>query len=1150
VADRSSDRVEALFYQAADLPPAEQRTLLDAACADDPGLRAEVEKLLARDAHLRTDDVKAGFFISPLLRLPPDATVITDPLAAAERPVLPARIGPYRIVRRLGEGGMGTVYEAEQDNPRRRVALKVIRPDLVTPDMVNRFSQEAQILGRLQHAGIAQIYGAGVAADGQPYFAMEFIHGLPLDKYARSHGLDAAARLNLVARVCDAVQHAHDKGVIHRDLKPANILVDETGQPKVLDFGVARAADADLRTQAERTRTGQLLGTLSYMSPEQVVADPATLDARSDVYTLGVILFELLADRLPYHLDHLPLPEMARVIREQEPSRLGSVNPVFRGDVEIIVARALEKDRARRYQIAAELASDIRRYLADEPIRARPPSALYQLAKFARRHKALVSAVAGILAALAVGLVGTILFAVRAAEERTQAEQSARRATAEKQAAQYQTYRARIGAAGAALQNHDVADAARHLAEAPESLRNWEWRHLHSRLDDSSAVLPAPAGGVFFLLRGRDGLRIGTFSPTGTSLADLEGRELRHFPVHPWRAGNFFFQETPRGLWALSERPDRSVCLADERGHVRVRIANPGKEGPSALALSPTRAQLAVAWKDFEGVQFVGLYDTSSGRELGRCAGRHTDRVGFLAFSPDGNRLVSASDDFTAQVWDPADGQWIAGFKGHTSKVLGVTFRRDGARILTASSDGKVCQWDPRTGVEVEPPYEGHTGEVVTAAYSPDGRWVASAGTDRTLRVWRATGREEAAVLHGHTGTINALAFTRDGRRLVSLSQGAPVNSRCDNTVRIWEASTPTTLPVLRGHASYVYPVAYSPDGQWIASGSWDGTVRLWDALTGAPCAELRLGSIVRTLAFDPTGRWLVTGCDRDSRLQVWEVATARFRKALPGPAGWLGAVAVRPDGAQVAALTFQGQLQVVEVATGRKVFHVDQKIKAMRPLVYSPDGRWLAGTARDLKTICLWDTQTYQVAARFSGHTDLVHALAFSPDGSRLASGGQDRVVRVWDVATTRCRAELHGHTDAVFAAAFHRGGTRLATAGNDRAVWLWDLERCEEVARLPGHATYVWSLAFSPDGRTLVSGSGDHTVRLWDTRPLRVRHRARRAVESRRPQARRLVDRLWKEKKQAAQVVEALKEDRDLSDPLRRAAFHALLDRARRSP
>ncbi len=360
-------RLWALFDQAADLSPAEQRALLDAACPDDSDLRAELERLLADDARARTDEW--SLLKSPLVRsLPSPSTVPGPPPAAAVRPQLER----YRVMRVLGEGGMGTVYEAEQDNPRRAVALKVIRAGLASDLLLKRFAREAEILGRLHHPGLAQVYDAGIAENGQPYFAMELIAGAPLDQYARDRALDVPGRLVLVARVCDAVQHAHDGGVVHRDLKPGNILVEPSGQPKVLDFGVARAVDAGLTTGGgSHTDAGQLIGTLRYMSPEQASGDPSAIDQRCDVYALGVILYELLADRLPYRLDGLPLPEAVRVIREQDPSRLGAFDGRLRGDVETIVAKALEKDRTRRYASAGDLAADIRRHLNNEPSLAR-----------------------------------------------------------------------------------------------------------------------------------------------------------------------------------------------------------------------------------------------------------------------------------------------------------------------------------------------------------------------------------------------------------------------------------------------------------------------------------------------------------------------------------------------------------------------------------------------------------------------------------------------------------------------------------------------------------------------------------------------------------------------------------------------------------
>jgi tetratricopeptide (TPR) repeat protein len=329
---------------------------------------------------------------------------------------------------------MGVVYEAEQERPRRRVALKIIRPGVSTPAMLRRFEHEYEFLGRLQHDGIAQIYQAGVADTGlgpQPYFAMERVHGRKLDDYVRLKELDLKQRLTLAAEIADAVQHAHHRGVIHRDLKPANILVTESGHPKVLDFGLARAAQAE-RQSTVQTMAGEVVGTMSYMSPEQVVGDMSELDTRSDVYALGVILYELLSGRLPFDLSRKSLPEAVRIIRDEEPARLSAITRALPADVDTIVAKALEKDKLRRYGSAAELAEDIRRFLRDEPIVARRPSASYQVRKFARRHKGLVGGVAAVLVALVAGTVVSTWQAVRASRAERVAEARADEAQREK----------------------------------------------------------------------------------------------------------------------------------------------------------------------------------------------------------------------------------------------------------------------------------------------------------------------------------------------------------------------------------------------------------------------------------------------------------------------------------------------------------------------------------------------------------------------------------------------------------------------------------------------------------------------------------------------------------------------------------------------
>ena len=346
----------------------------------------------------------------------------------------PDRIGPYRIVAVMGEGAMGIVYEAEQERPRRRVALKIIRPGVATPAMLRRFEHEYEFLGRLQHPGIAQIYQAGVADTGygpQPYFAMELVRGRRLDEYVRIKELGLRERLSLIADIADAVQHAHHRGVIHRDLKPANILVTETGGPKVLDFGLARAAQAELQSTVQ-TMAGEVVGTMSYMSPEQVVGDMSELDTRSDVYALGVILYELLSGRLPFDLSRKSLPEAVRIIRDDEPARLSSISRTLPADVATIVAKALEKDKLRRYGSAAELAEDIRRFLRNEPIVARRPSASYQVRKFAHRHKGLVGGAIAVLIALVAGVVVSTWQAVRASRAERVAQARANDAQAEK----------------------------------------------------------------------------------------------------------------------------------------------------------------------------------------------------------------------------------------------------------------------------------------------------------------------------------------------------------------------------------------------------------------------------------------------------------------------------------------------------------------------------------------------------------------------------------------------------------------------------------------------------------------------------------------------------------------------------------------------
>jgi WD40 repeat protein len=1086
----------------------------------------------------------------PKLRHFRAASMSGAPAAGAPDKAWPDLPG-YEVVEVLGRGGMSVVYKARQRKLNRWVALKILRGGKdVEPGQRARFQAEAWAVAQLQHPNIVQIHEVG-ESDGLPYLVLEVVEGGSLAQRVADGPLPGDQAARLVETLARTAHFAHQRHVIHRDLKPANILlasvVNEQGSaatndgliPKITDFGLAKQLDAD----ANQSQSGILVGTPCYMAPEQAEGRSKDVGPATDVHALGVILYELLTGRPPFQ--GASTLQTLEQVRWQEPVPPRRVQPHVPRDLEAITLRCLEKEPGRRYPSALALAEDLRCFQQGKPISARRVGAPARLLRWCRRRSLVALLLALLTVTLFAGLGGVTWKWLEADEQRDRAsanarlaEANARQADAEKQGALYQAYRTRLAAAGAALQNHDVADAARQLDDSTtEGLRDWEWLHLSSRLDDSNEVIPAPPSRTL-LSPGPQGLRVAILDDQRLRVLNEQGHAERTVPFPHNRGGPWAVTQAPEGLLILDQASRTSARLRDGTGAARGTVQVPADPPISGFGLSPNLKRLAVLWRPPGGFS-AGVYDFS-GKELARFPDLHRADVWSLVFSPDGTRLASTSDDCTGRLWDAATGRPIGAPLRHgKSRLLSAAFSPDGARLVTAAGNGTVCQWDARTGAAVGPPYERHAGEVWAAVYSPDGQWVASAGSDRTIRLWRAAERQDALILHGHAGRVTQLAFGPDGRRLGSVSD--------DGTARIWEADPQASLPVLRGHEKSVYPVAYSPDGQWIASGSWDGTVRLWDARTGDACAVLNHAAVVRALAFSPDSSWLVSGGDGDNRLRLWDVATGRRSKEIPGPGARILSVAVSPDGTQIAAVDWAGKLSIREVATGQEVSTVQLGgWGQMKGLAFSPAGRWLACTTPDFQ-VYLWDAKTYQLSARWSGHTGEVFSVAFSRDGCRLASASLDRTVRVWNVEDGRSEAVLRGHSDDVFTAVFHPRGTRLATAGRDRAVWLWDLATGKEVTRLPGHTDYVWSLAFSPDGKTLASGSGDGTVRLWDTAPLKTRYQARREAAALRPEAERLVELLWREKNDPAEVVKALRADPVPSEPLRQAALRAVLRRAR---
>ena len=690
---------------------------------------------------------------------------------------MPERVfaGRFKLRQKLGEGGMGEVWVADQAAPvQRRVAVKVVRPGLDSERMLARFDQERQALALMDHPNIAKVLDAG-EADGRPYFVMELIKGVPITEYCDRARLSPRERLALFVPVCEAVQHAHQKGVVHRDLKPSNILValyDGRPVPKVIDFGIAKATGPRLTDRSIYTEVGALIGTLEYMAPEQAELNNLDIDTRADVYALGAILYELLTGSVPFSRQELQASgflEMLRVIREVEPPRpstklsksgtLPSVADVrrtdpqklvslMRGELDWIILKCLEKDRGRRYQAASGLARDLEHYLADEPVEACPPTAGYRLRKFARKHRTALVTAAAFAILLVAGVVVSTWQAVRA----TSAERVAKRAELEANQQRLAAEVAKQQALEAKTEADKQRDEARLTAYASGmglAQRAWEENNV-VRARELLAEVPKEAAG----------------------------RNLRGFE------------------WFYLSR----LCHPDELTLV-------GHAGPvESVAFSPDGQRLASA----SGDQTVKIWDSATGKELFALKG-HAGWVNSVAFSPDGQRLASASNDQTVKIWDSATGKELFALKGHAGMVTSVAFSPDGQRLASASHDQTVKIWDSATGKELFA-FKGHAGPVWSVAFSPDGQRLASGSSDQTVKIWDSATGKELFALKGHAGRVWSVAFSPDGQRLASASS--------DQTVKIWDSATGKELLALKGHAAAVLSVVFSPDGQRLASAS------------------------------------------------------------------------------------------------------------------------------------------------------------------------------------------------------------------------------------------------------------------------------------------------------------------------------------------
>jgi len=1097
-----------------------------------------------------------------------DADVTVESPSLIEGPGM--TIGRYKLLQLIGEGGMALVYLAEQKKPvRRQVALKIIKPGMDSRQVIARFEAERQTLALLDHPNIAHVFDAGTTKAGRPYFVMEYVKGMSITKYCDEHKLNIEQRLRLFEQVCEGVHHAHQKGIIHRDLKPSNILVSVHGEravPKIIDFGIAKAITQPLTDKTFFTYEGQLLGTPEYMSPEQVDLATQDIDIRSDIYSLGVVLYELLAGVLPFEresFERVGFEEIQRTIREQEPAspsirltHLGEKAKTIaasRGTQVIALARrlhrelewiplkAMRKDRCRRYKSASEVADDIRNYLNGNPLIAGPETAMYRVRKFVRRHAGSVATVALVAVAIILGLVISTAMYFRAESMRVQAEQAreketiartraeqAEQATKEKAEELRRTlYVNSIQLADSKYREGNARRVRELLESCPNDLRGWEWNRLSYTVDLSLRTLHASSPSVNFCValstdgkhivsgglgktikvwdaatceqiltipeaHGGDAVTCVAFSPDGKQI--LSGDDLGEITLWDATSGNKIMQLAKTGPWfyfySVAFSPDGRYVAAVTWNGIRIWNANNAKE---VMTLSGHGVMFDAAFSP-DGQRIVSnsqeaiqIWDLSNGKEVMKLWKGYDLAVGSRpsCYSPDG-KYIATGGRKEIKIWNAITGAEIMTIRGHASPIRSIAFSPECQRLSSASSDGTIKIWDVATGENIRTLY-GHQGTVSYVEFTPNGDQLVSGGRDGTIKVWDATIDRETTKLIGHHH-VSSVVFSPDGNHILTGSfQG---------TAKIWSLRTlsETMTSPLRetGDTGTDVPtsVEYSPDGKRIASISHSGTVKLWDAATERMLMVLCRGlrrQPRRGLAFSPDGNYLAAGG------KVWNAENGTEVMALPEAEENPVCLRFSPDGKRIASVDLNGMLKI-----------------------------WDAGTAKELLAVRV-DEEVIRQVSLFS----------FSPDGSQIVSAGSDGTIRLWDTNTGAETMTLRGHPEIVFAVNFSPDGKRIISGSRDGTARVYDATTGAELLTLQARS-FVTTVAFSPDGKTLAAGTVDGIV-LWESGMPVGGYEQRKNGEA----ARKIVDELYQRHGWYREVIDQVQQSATLDPAVRTLAL-----------
>ena len=1059
--------IKPLLQAALELAPADRVVYL-AEC--DPALRAEVESFI------RSYEGDRGFLEHPL-------KAVVEISTEGAFGVIGKRFGPYRALSLLGHGGMGSVWLAERVDGlfARRVALKLINPALASWVMTERLARERKILAGLHHPNIARLFDAGFADDGQPYLALEYVVGTPLNTYCDEHTLATRERLHLFRQVLDAVQYAHAHLVVHRDLKPSNILVTAEGKVQLLDFGIAKLLTDGEAKETQLTRIGGRALTPDYAAPEQISGEAVTTAA--DVYALGVLLHELLTGDRPYRLRRdsaaaledaileVQVTAPSRVTVSESAARLRGTTPrqlakALKGDIDTMLNKALKKDPAQRYATVNAFAEDIDRFLRGDALLAQRDSIAYRAGKFVRRHWVALSVVSTLILTLAAGLLATMHEASVASRLKDLAEQAQLRSLTQTAAARLKDNNipSALGIILAVLPNRRsdrvyTPDALSVLQEARAADKQMLALTGHSDVVQSATFSP-------------DGLRIVTGSDDRTARVwDAATGEQLLVVHHDGRVTSAAF--APDGKSFVSASLDRTARVWDVATGRQLVAFSGHTAGVWSASFDPDGRRVVTSSSD----KSARVWDIATGRMITVLTG-HTDRVWSAAFSPDGRRIVTASFDRSARIWDAATGRQIAQLDGHTDFVSFVRYSPDGQRIVTASLDHTARVWDANTGRQLLL-LGGHSEQLISAAYSLDGARIVTASYDQSARIWDAATGQQLMVLGGHIARLNSAAFSPDSRRVVAASY--------DGVAYVWDTSIGQQRLQLSGHSGRVWTAGYSPDGLRIVTSSLDKTARIWDAATGEQLLTLSgHGNSVASAVFSGDGRHVLTGSN-DSTARVWDATTGREVLELKCPAR-VWSAAYSPDGRHIATASDDGTAQVWDAATGRQIHILRGHAARVVYVGFSPDGRRVVTTSVD-RTAHIWDLESGRDLMQLIGHEGAVEAAAFSPDNRRIATASDDTTVRIWDLSTGEELMRLSGHDDMVQDVTFSPDGGRLVTASADKTARIWDAANGREIKLIGGFTELVASAVFSADGRSVLTAS-DTTARIWDAsaQPLEV--------------------------------------------------------------